>query len=83
VINFSDPVLAAINSDDTHPMTRLHDQLVVAAEAEQLLDIAYWTMHRVLCSDGTLGDYIGGPEAKAALLSLESGRPIDRDTLPG
>jgi methylated-DNA-[protein]-cysteine S-methyltransferase len=39
--------------------------------------------HRVLRSDGKLGNYIGGPEAKAALLSLESGRPIDRDTLFG
>ena len=37
--------------------------------------------HRVLRSDGTLGGYIGGLEAKATLLSLESGRPIDRDTL--
>jgi methylated-DNA-[protein]-cysteine S-methyltransferase len=39
--------------------------------------------HRVLRSDGTLGNYIGGLEAKAALLSLESGRPIDGDTLSG
>jgi methylated-DNA-[protein]-cysteine S-methyltransferase len=211
VINFSDPVFTAINSDDTQEMARLHDQLVMAAEAEQLLDVAYRTMdspvgtlllaateqglvrvayereghdqvlqelaeqvsprilraprrldqsarqiaeyfagerrdfvlpldfrlahgfrravlghlvlinygrtesyaevaaatgraravravgsacatnplpvivpcHRVLRSDGTLGNYIGGPEAKAALLSLESGRPIDRDTLFG
>jgi methylated-DNA-[protein]-cysteine S-methyltransferase len=211
VINFSDPVFTAINSDDTQEMARLHDQLVIAAEAEQLLDVAYRTMdspvgtlllaateqglvrvayereghdqvlqelaeqvsprilraprrldqsarqlaeyfagerrdfvlpldfrlthgfrravlghlvlinyghtesyaevaaatgraravravgsacatnplpvivpcHRVLRSDGTLGNYIGGPEAKAALLSLESGRPIDRDTLFG
>lgn len=27
--------------------------------------------HRVLRSDGTLGDYIGGPEAKTTLLQLE------------
>ena len=39
--------------------------------------------HRVLRSDGTLGNYIGGPEVKAALLSLESGKPIGRDTLSG
>jgi methylated-DNA-[protein]-cysteine S-methyltransferase len=37
--------------------------------------------HRVLRSDGTLGGYVGGLEAKASLLSLEAGRPIDRDTL--
>ena len=39
--------------------------------------------HRVLRSDGSLGNYIGGPEVKAALLSLESGKPIGRDTLSG
>jgi methylated-DNA-[protein]-cysteine S-methyltransferase len=211
VTNFTDPALGAINADDTQTMTRLHDQLVASAEAEQLLDVAYRTVdspvgtlllaatdhglvrvayereghdqvlegladrisprilraphrldqivrqlaeyfagkrrdfvlpldfrlahgfrravlghlvlinyghtesyaevaaatgraravravgtacatnpmpvivpcHRVLRSDGTLGNYIGGPEAKAALLSLESGRPIDRDTLSG
>ena len=38
--------------------------------------------HRVLRSDGKLGGYIGGLEAKAALLSLESGGTIDRNTLP-
>jgi methylated-DNA-[protein]-cysteine S-methyltransferase len=209
--NFTDPALGAINTDDTQAMTRLHDQLVASAEAEQLLDVAYRTVdspvgtlllaatdhglvrvayereghdqvlevladrisprilrapqrldqiarqlaeyfagkrrdfvlpldfrlahgfrravlghlvlinyghtesyaevaaatgraraaravgtacatnpmpvivpcHRVLRSDGTLGNYIGGPEAKAALLSLESGRPIDRETLSG
>ena len=37
--------------------------------------------HRVLRSDGKLGGYIGGLEAKAALLSLESGGTIDRNTL--
>ncbi len=30
--------------------------------------------HRVLRSDGSLGGYAGGPEAKAALLDLEAGR---------
>jgi methylated-DNA-[protein]-cysteine S-methyltransferase len=39
--------------------------------------------HRVLRSDGTLGGYIGGLEAKAALLSLESGGTIDRNILSG
>jgi methylated-DNA-[protein]-cysteine S-methyltransferase len=28
--------------------------------------------HRVLRTDGTLGGYVGGPEAKAALLDLEA-----------
>jgi methylated-DNA-[protein]-cysteine S-methyltransferase len=37
--------------------------------------------HRVLRSDGKLGGYIGGLEVKAALLSLEAGRPIGGDTL--
>ena len=37
--------------------------------------------HRVLRSDGKLGGYIGGLEAKAALLSLESGGTIDQNTL--
>jgi methylated-DNA-[protein]-cysteine S-methyltransferase len=211
VINFTDPALGALDTDDTQAMTRLHDQLVASAEADQLLDVAYRTVdspvgtlllaatdqglvrvayereghdqvlqglaerisprilraprrldqiarqlaeyfagkrrdfglpldfrlahgfrravlghlvlinyghtesyaevavatgraravravgtacatnpmpvivpcHRVLRSDGTLGNYIGGPEAKAALLSLESGRPIARDTLSG
>jgi methylated-DNA-[protein]-cysteine S-methyltransferase len=211
VINFSDPILTAISTDDTQAMTRLHDQLVTAAEADRLLDVAYRTVdspvgrlllaatnqglvrvayereghdqvlqglseqisprilraprrldqiaqqlaeyfagkrqdfvlpldfrlahgfrravlghlvlinyghtetyaevaaatgraravravgtacasnplpvivpcHRVLRSDGTLGGYIGGLEAKATLLSLESGRPVNRDTLSG
>ena len=37
--------------------------------------------YRVLRSDGTLGGYVGGLEAKATLLSLEAGRLIDPDTL--
>ena len=44
MINFSDPVLAAINAEDTQAMTRLHDQLVTAAAADQLLDVAYRTV---------------------------------------
>ena len=39
--------------------------------------------HRVLRSDGRLGGYIGGLDAKATLLSLEAGKPINRDTLSG
>jgi methylated-DNA-[protein]-cysteine S-methyltransferase len=31
--------------------------------------------HRVVRSDGTLGNYLGGPEAKRALLELEGGLP--------
>jgi methylated-DNA-[protein]-cysteine S-methyltransferase len=44
VINSSDPVLAAINTDDAEAMARLHDQLAVAAEADRLLDVAYRTV---------------------------------------
>jgi methylated-DNA-[protein]-cysteine S-methyltransferase len=44
VINSSDPVLAAINIDDTEAMARLHDQLAAAAEAGRLLDVAYRTV---------------------------------------
>ena len=44
MINSSDPVLAAINTDDAEAMTRLHDQLAVAAEGDRLLDVAYRTV---------------------------------------
>jgi methylated-DNA-[protein]-cysteine S-methyltransferase len=44
VINSSDPVLAAINTDDAEAMARLHDQLAAAAEADRLLDVAYRTV---------------------------------------
>jgi methylated-DNA-[protein]-cysteine S-methyltransferase len=44
VINCSDPVLAAINTDDTEAMARLHDQLATAAEADRLLAVAYRTV---------------------------------------
>jgi methylated-DNA-[protein]-cysteine S-methyltransferase len=30
--------------------------------------------HRVVRSDGSLGQYAGGPELKAILLDLEAGR---------
>ena len=43
MINSGDPLLAAITRDDAQAMTRLHDQLVAAAEADQLLDVAYRT----------------------------------------
>jgi methylated-DNA-[protein]-cysteine S-methyltransferase len=51
VINSSDPLLAAINTDDAEAMARLHDQLAVAAEADRLLDVAYRTVDSPL---GTL-----------------------------
>jgi methylated-DNA-[protein]-cysteine S-methyltransferase len=44
MINSIDPVLAPIAADDTESMTRLRDQLVAAAEADQLLDVAYRTI---------------------------------------
>jgi hypothetical protein len=67
VINFTDPALGAINTDDTQAITRLHDQLGLPRRRSSCL----------------IGNYIGGLEAKAALLSLDSGRPIDGDTLSG
>ena len=51
MINSSDPVLAAINTDDAEAMARLHDQLAVAAEVDRLLDVAYRTVDSPL---GTL-----------------------------
>jgi methylated-DNA-[protein]-cysteine S-methyltransferase len=44
MINSNDPVLAPITRDEAQRMTRLHDQLVAAAEADQLLDVAYRTL---------------------------------------
>ena len=44
MINSMDPVLAPIAADDTETMTRLRDQLVAAAEADRLLDVAYRTI---------------------------------------
>ena len=41
MINSIDPVLAPIADDNIETMTRLRDQLVAAAEADQLLDVAY------------------------------------------
>jgi len=37
--------------------------------------------HRVLRSDGKLGGYVGGPQTKATLLSLEGRGRIDTDPL--
>lgn len=51
MINSSDPLLAAIKADDAKALTRLHDQLAVAAEADRLLDVAYRTVDSPL---GTL-----------------------------
>jgi methylated-DNA-[protein]-cysteine S-methyltransferase len=44
MINSNDPVLAPIAADDAQTMTRLRDQLVAAAEADRLLDVAYRTV---------------------------------------
>ena len=44
MINSGDPMFAAISTDEPETMTRLHDQLVAAADAEQLLDVAYRTV---------------------------------------
>ena len=44
MINSSDPMFAAISTDEPETMTRLHDQLVAAADADQLLDVAYRTV---------------------------------------
>jgi len=44
MINSNDPVLAPIIADDAETMTRLRDQLVTAAEADRLLDVAYRTV---------------------------------------
>jgi methylated-DNA-[protein]-cysteine S-methyltransferase len=44
MINSSDRMFAAISTDEPETMTRLHDQLVAAADADQLLDVAYRTV---------------------------------------
>jgi methylated-DNA-[protein]-cysteine S-methyltransferase len=44
MINSSDPMFAAMSTDEPETMTRLHDQLVAAADADQLLDVAYRTV---------------------------------------
>jgi methylated-DNA-[protein]-cysteine S-methyltransferase len=44
VINSNDPMLAPITRDEVQNVTRLHDQLVAAAEADGLLDVAYRTV---------------------------------------
>jgi methylated-DNA-[protein]-cysteine S-methyltransferase len=41
MINSKDPVLGPIAADDRDTMARLRDQLVAAAEANRLLDVAY------------------------------------------
>jgi methylated-DNA-[protein]-cysteine S-methyltransferase len=40
----NDPMLAPISRDDAQTVVRLHDQLVAAADAGRLLDVAYRTM---------------------------------------
>jgi methylated-DNA-[protein]-cysteine S-methyltransferase len=44
MINSSDSVFASITRDETETMARLHDQLVAAADADRLLDVAYRTV---------------------------------------
>jgi methylated-DNA-[protein]-cysteine S-methyltransferase len=44
MINSKDPALAPIIAEDAETMSRLRDQLVAAAEADSLLDIAYRTV---------------------------------------
>jgi methylated-DNA-[protein]-cysteine S-methyltransferase len=44
VINSEDPMFAPIAQTDAQAMTRLHDQLVAAADAQRLLDVAYRTV---------------------------------------
>ena len=44
MINSSDPMLASLARDEAQTTARLHDQLVSAAEADRLLDVAYRTV---------------------------------------
>ena len=44
MINSSDPIFASITRDEADTITRLHDQLVAAADADRLLDVAYRTV---------------------------------------
>jgi methylated-DNA-[protein]-cysteine S-methyltransferase len=44
MINSSDPMFASISDDEAETITRLHDQLVAVADADQLLDVAYRTV---------------------------------------
>jgi methylated-DNA-[protein]-cysteine S-methyltransferase len=44
MINSIDPVLAPTARNEAETMTRLRDQLVAAAEADRLLDVAYRTV---------------------------------------
>jgi methylated-DNA-[protein]-cysteine S-methyltransferase len=44
MINPSGPMFAALSTDEPETMSRLHDQLVAAADADQLLDVAYRTV---------------------------------------
>jgi methylated-DNA-[protein]-cysteine S-methyltransferase len=44
MINSSDPLFASLTRDETQTTARLHDQLVAAADTDQLLDVAYRTV---------------------------------------
>lgn len=44
MINSSDSLFASLSRDEAQTTARLHDQLVVAADTDQLLDVAYRTV---------------------------------------
>ena len=44
MINSSDPLFASLTRDEAQTTARLHDQLVAAADTDQLLDVAYRTV---------------------------------------
>ncbi|MFL6046542.1 MAG: methylated-DNA--[protein]-cysteine S-methyltransferase [Propionibacteriaceae bacterium] len=44
MINSTDPLFASLSRDETPTTARLHDQLVAAADADRLLDVAYRTV---------------------------------------
>jgi methylated-DNA-[protein]-cysteine S-methyltransferase len=44
MINSPDSLFASMTRDETQMMPRLHDQLAAAADADQLLDVAYRTV---------------------------------------
>lgn len=70
---------------DPDHLGRLRHRLAVAAEADDLPDVAYRTVggrQRVsevavlpVKSDGSMGGYLGGLDAKATLLELEAPGP--------
>ena len=53
-------------------LSRLHDRLAAASPMPVVLPC-----HRVVRSDGSMGGYLGGADAKRALLTLEAPRLVD------